>query len=242
MHRIFWYELKRLMFNRLFLALLIITGLYSYMTLSREIILGVAFTAPFSPWSFSAYLAKILPLLILTLLFFITFIYSNHEKQVRQLTFATPVDPFKFNFVKYASIAAGFFVITLFVILMGMVFLAVLFRFYHFGDFIIPIAITIIPCFLFVIGAGLLLGGIQYNFLYVLMIAFLLPGFLPLPPFFDLYGGNFFTSHPLTLPTGLYGEPAFTLPASFILGRVCYSAAGVLMVLLVRKSAQKCPL
>ena len=231
MSRIFLYELKRLTFNRMFLALLIITGLYSYMILSREIIMGIALTAPFSPWSFSAYLANILPLLMITLLFFITFMYSNHEKQVRQLTYATPVDPFKFGLVKCASIAAGFLIISLFVIILGMAFFAILFRFYRFGDFILPIIFTLIPCMLFILGSGLLLGGLQYNILYVLMVAALLIGFIPLPAFFDLYGGKLFSAYPLTLPVGPDGEPAFTLPASFILGRVFFSASGALMVL-----------
>ena len=107
--KIFCYELKRLIFNKIFLALLIISALYSYMILSGEIILGIAFTAPFSPWSFSYYLAKLQPLLMITLLFFITFIHSSHEKQVRQLTLATPVDSVKFTLVKCSAAAAGFF-------------------------------------------------------------------------------------------------------------------------------------
>ena len=237
--KIFKYELKRLLFNRLFIALLIITGLYSYLTLSREIILGIAFTAPFSPWSYGAYLAKIMPLLILTLLFFITFMYSNHEKQVRQLTFATLVNPIKFYLVKCASIMAGFFAIALFVIILSMAFFAVLFRFYSFVGFILPIILTLIPCLLFILGAGLLLGGIHANILYVLMIAALLLGLIPLPAFFDLYGARFFSTYPLTLNLGPDGEPSFLLPISFILGRVFFSVAGILMVLLGIKRYKK---
>ena len=241
--KIFSYELKRLIFNRLFLALLIITGLYSYMSLSREIILGIAFTAPFSPWSFGAYLSNVMPLLMITLLFFITFMYSNHEKQVRQLTFAAPVVPFKFCLVKCASIIAGFFLVSLFVIILGMAFFAILFRFYSFGDFILPIILTLIPCLLFVLGAGLLLGSIHANILYILMIAALLLGFLqgnlPIPAFFDLYGARLFSTHPLTLPMGPDGEPAFTLPVYFILGRFSFCSIGILMTLFGIKRNKK---
>ena len=239
MSKIFIYELKRLIFNRIFLALLIVTCLYSYMILSREIIKGIAFTAPFSPWSFAYYLANVLPLLIITLLFFVTFMYSNHEKQVRQLTFATPVDPLKFCFVKCASIAAGFLLISLFVIIMGMAFLVIVFRFYNFGIFIFPIIFTLIPALVFFLGAGLLLGGLQHNLLYVLMIAALLFAFLPLPVFFDLYGAMFYSTHPLTLPVGLDGEPSFSLPISFIMGRFFFCASGFLMILLGLKRYKK---
>jgi len=242
--RIFWYELKRLIFNRLFLALLIIIAIYCYMILTREIILGIAFTAPFSPWSYGAYLAKVQPLLMITLLFFITFMYSNHEKQVRQLTFATPVDPFKFGLVKVSAMVAGFLFASLFVITLSLIFYAILFHFYHFSDFILPIVVTLIPSLLFFLGAGLLLGGKNANLLYALMIAALLqgkmpgilPGFMPatLPTsaFFDLYGSRLFSTYPLALPIGSDGEPLFSLPISFILGRLFFSTTGLFMVFL----------
>ena len=230
MSRIFWYELKRLIFNRLFIALIIITGLYSYMILTREIILGIAFTAPFSPWSFGTYMAKVLPLLMITLLFFITFMYSNHEKQVRQLTLATPVDSFKYCLIKCASITAGFFIITLFTIVLSMIFYFALFRFTKFDDFIMPVVITVIPCMLFIFGAGLLLGGLNANILYVLMITVLLFTFLPLPAFLDIYGARFFSMYPLTLALGPDGEPSFSLPIYFILSRFCFCVVGVFMI------------
>ena len=236
MYLIFWYELKRLIFNKLFLALLIISCLYSFLILSRETIMGIAFTAPFSPWSFGYYLAKVLPLLMVTLLFFVTFMYSNHEKLVRQLTFAAPINPFMLCLVKCFGIMAGFLAITLFVVLQCMIFFVVLFRFTNFGNFIIPFVITIIPCLLFFLGAGLLLGGLEVNILYVLMIAALLLGFLrgslPLPAFFDLYGSRFFSTHPLSLPLDLNGEGPFLLPVSFIFGRVFFSGVGAFMAFL----------
>ena len=253
MPRIFWYELKRLIFNRLFLALITITAVYSYITLTREIILGIAFTAPFSPWSYGAYLAKVQPLLMITLLFFITFMYSNHEKQVGQLTFATPVNPFKLGLVKVSAMSAGYFVISLFILVLSMVFYAMLFRFYRFSDFILPIIVILIPNLLFFLGAGLLLGGKNANTLYILMIATLMLGFLPgilpgimphpaflgIQKFLDMYGSSLFSTYPLALPIGLDGEPLFSLPVSFILGRIFFSTTGVLMALLGLKRYAK---
>jgi hypothetical protein len=165
--------------------------------------------------------------------------YSNQEKQVKQLTFATPVDPYRYGLVKCSAMAAGYIIISLFVIIISIVFYALLFRFYNFGDFFIPVIITLIPCLFFVLGTGLLAGSVQANILYVLMIAALLLNFLPLPEFFDLYGGNLFGSYPLALPAGPDGEPAFTLPVSFILGKVFFSAAGILMTALGLKRYAK---
>ena len=231
MIRIFFYEIKRLIFNRLFPALMIITGIYGYMTLSSEIILGIASTAPFSPWSFAAYLAKVLPLLMLTLLFFITFMYSNNEKQVMQLTFASPADPLCFCLVKCAAITTGFLIMFLFIVTLSLIFYVFLFRFTDFYSFILPAVAVIVPCLLFVLGAGLLLGNVHCNIIYVIMAVILLLSFLPLLVFFDFYGSGFFCSYPLTLPAGPGGEPSFALPATFILGRVFFSGAGVLMIL-----------
>ena len=73
--------------NKFFFLLLLITLIYSLIILSWDVILGIAYTAPFSSWSYGAYLASVLPLLMVTLLFFITFMYSRQENQVKQLIF-----------------------------------------------------------------------------------------------------------------------------------------------------------
>ena len=59
MIKIFRYELKKLLFNRFFAALMIVTLCYGYMLLRGSVILGIANTAPFSPWSFGFYLSSL---------------------------------------------------------------------------------------------------------------------------------------------------------------------------------------
>ncbi len=240
MIKIFRYELKRLILNKFFFALLIITGLYGYKLLTGDIIAGIAYTAPFSAWSYGAYLAGMLPLLLIALLFFMTFMYSNQERKVKQLTFAAPVNRAKYGLIKCSAMAVACMIISLFVIVISIVFYALIFRFYSYGDFVIPIIITLLPSLLFTFGIGLMAGGVQSNILYALMIALLLFGFLPLPAFIDLYGGNLFYTHPLSLPVGLDGEPAFTLPVSFVMGKVLFSVTGTLMIFFgIKKYAVK---
>lgn len=230
MSKVFKYELKRLLLNKFFIALLVITVLYSYQILKGDIIVGVAYTAPFSSWSYGMYLADVMPLLLITLLFFITFLYSNQEKQVKQLTFATPVSPLKYALIKCSAMTVGYFIISLFVIILSLIFYGVIFEFYGFTNFIIPILLTLIPSMLFIFGVGLLAGSVQSNILYALMIVVLLIGFLPLPGFADLYGGYLFSTYPLELPVGLDGEPMFSLPIAFLLSKIFYSVVGVLMM------------
>lgn len=230
MKKIFKYELKRLIFNKIFFALLMTTILYSYQILKKDIIVGIAYTAPFSGWSYGMYLARVLPLLLITLIFFITFLYSKEEKQVKQLTFATPVNPLKYGFIKGLTIVVGYIIISLFVIVISLLFYGVIFHFYKFTDFIIPSLITLIPALFFIFGAGLLIGSIHPNMLYVLIVLVLLIGFLPLPTPVDLYGIQTFSTYPLTLPVGPDGEPPFILPTSFLLGKVFFIVIGAAMI------------
>jgi ABC-2 type transport system permease protein len=228
--KVFKYELKRLLLNKFFFALLIISVLYSYQILSGDIIVGIAYTAPFSGWSYGMYLANVMPLLLVTLLFFITFLYSNQEKQVKQLTFATPVNPLRYALVRCLAMVAGYLIISLFVIILSLIFYGVIFGFYGFTDFIVPILITLLPGMLFIFGVGLFAGSVQSNLLYALMILVLLIGFLPLPAFADLFGGHLFSTYPLKLPVGLDGEPIYSLPISFLLGRIFYSVTGAILM------------
>lgn len=207
-----------------------ITMLYSYQILRKDIIVGIAFTAPFSSWSYGMYLAKVLPLLLITLIFFISFLYSKEEKQVKQLIFATPIDPLKYGFTRCLAIIVGYMLISIFVIGISFLFYVLIFRFYTFIDFIVPSLITLIPALLLVLGIGLVIASIHPNLLYVLIIFILLIGFLPLPTFVDLYGTQTFNTYPLTLPVGTDGEPPFILPKLFILGKAFFLVIGISMI------------
>lgn len=110
MHKIFHYELKRLLWNKFFFGLLVVTLFYAYQVFTGEIILGVAHTAPFSPWSFGCYLSRLLPLLWVGELFFLSFFTAGRERRVAVLTGATPVRPRAYAWTRCAAVlvaAAG---------------------------------------------------------------------------------------------------------------------------------------
>ena len=91
MVKIFYYELRRLLGNRFTVGLLLVALLYGYWTMRGEILLGIANTAPFSPWSFGAYLAEMMPLLLVALLCFLSILTSDTGKRVEVLIAATPL-------------------------------------------------------------------------------------------------------------------------------------------------------
>ena len=77
MRKIFLYECKRLLWNKFFAGLVLVLLFYGWQVLRRVTILGVSHTAPFSPWSFGDFLSRMLPLLWIGALFFLTFFTSE---------------------------------------------------------------------------------------------------------------------------------------------------------------------
>ncbi len=231
MIKIFGYELKRMLFNKFFLILLVVIGLYSWQVLTGEIILGVAGTAPFSPWSYGVFLSRVLPLLLIALLFFLTFLYSKKEEQVKILTATTAADQIKYGMVKCMAALACFLLLCLLPIGLSVVFYVKLFQYQALGAFILPLLLTMLPAVCFIFGLSMQLGRWQPNLLYVLMLLCLLLGFVAIPQILDLLGGNFYSAYPLTLPVDAAGEPVFQIPASFWLNRVLFTGMGIALLI-----------
>lgn len=195
----------------------------------EDIIFGVSNTAPFSGWSYGAYLTKVMPILLIALLFFISFLYSKQEKKVQTLTKATPVDPFKFQMLRCGTIIVAFTLISAVPIVYSLWFYKVNFHFINFGSFILPTIITLLPAMLFVFGAGMLGGRYHQGIIFVLMMVVILINYIPLPYAVDLFGGNFFTKYPENLGTV---EPAFFIPTSVLIGKAIYGLLGISTMLI----------
>ena len=65
MIKIFRCECRRLLCNKFFIGLLAVLLFYAGQVFYAVALPGVAHTAPFSPWSFGAYLGRLLPLCLL---------------------------------------------------------------------------------------------------------------------------------------------------------------------------------
>lgn len=227
MIKIFGYEAKRLLWNKFYLMLFIITLITGWYTLFGEVILGVSNTAPFSPWSFGYYLAQVMPVLLICILFFVTYIYSTKEKLVQRLTLATSVDTVKYMFIRIAVIGIGYLLLCTGILILSFGFYVTMFQLKDFTAFIFPSLIVLIPPGLFILGIGLFAGRIHNRLIYVLMAGIFLSGFLRFPYAIDLLGGSVFLRYPGTL--GVL-DPAFELPGAFILGRIGYTVAGLILI------------
>jgi ABC-2 type transport system permease protein len=236
--KIFKYELRRLLLNKFFIGLLIINGLFAWYILTGDTVAGVSYTAPFSPWSFGAYMASVMPVSMLTVLFLLTAYYSKKEKQAEALTAATPVDAVRYALVRLAAVALGYVILLSVTIGLSAYFYIAYFDFRQFSIFILPACVTVIPCFILILGLGCFTGRIHSGLLYALMFVMLALIFLEIPGAFDFFGGGYYSSAPASLPQGADGEPAYILSAAFLAARAIYLAAGsILLIAGVRRAA-----
>ena len=150
-----------MLLNKLFFGMLLVNGLFAWFILSFDIIMGVAYTAPFSVWSYCVYLGKTLPLAMITILLLLANYYSRKQKQVEILTSATPVSSFCQIMIRTMAAGICFLLIYLVVIGLALLFYISFFRFHDFVAFILPSVLLLLPCFLFFVGLGQLLGSIH---------------------------------------------------------------------------------
>lgn len=107
MRKIFLYECKRLLWNKFFAGLVLVLLFYGWQVLRRVTILGVSHTAPFSPWSFGDFLSRMLPLLWIGALFFLTFFTSEKARRAAVLTDAAPLLPRRYALARCAAALTG---------------------------------------------------------------------------------------------------------------------------------------
>lgn len=230
MKKIFYYELRRMLLNKLFFGMLLINGLFAWFTLSFDIIMGTAFTAPFSVWSYCVYLGRTLPLAMITVLLLLANHYSWKQRQVEVLTAVTPISSFCQSMIRTLAAGVCFLLIYLVAIALALLFYIRFFQFHDFAAFVLPSVLLLLPCFAFFVSLGQLLGSIHRSLVYLLML--LIFALNSLPNAFDFFGAGYFSTVPMTLPVGSDGEPAFEIGAAFFATRLLYLALGMICIYL----------
>lgn len=226
MTKVFGYELKRLLTSGLFIAMLAVNAVFAWYILTTDIIEGIAYTAPFSVWSSCAYIGKTLPLSIITVLLLQAGYYGRQQRRAEILFSASPITYAQTMLIRTAVLGVCFLIICLIESVIAAVFFLTFFGFYGFGAFILPALLETVPCFVFAVGLGHLAGRLHGGLIYALLPAVFIAGFLGGTGAFDLFGGGFFSSYPLTLPVGADGEPAFVISSVWMLARLIYLALG----------------
>ena len=229
MCKLFRYECRRLLWNQFSLGLLLVLLLYGWQVLHGVTILGVSHTAPFSPWSFGDYLSRMLPLLWVGALFFLTFFTSPGARRAAVLTDAAQTPPWRYALVRCAAALAGTGLLALACLAEAALFYGVYFSWYGWGSLLLPVLAVLAPPMAFALGSGWLLDRARPWLVYAWMPVPFLCAALPLPEALGLWNGRFFTQYPLTLGTL---DPPFSLSAEASLAQCALLAAGVGLLLL----------
>ena len=229
MRKIFVYECKRLLGNKFFVGLVAVIVFYGWQVLNRVTILGVSHTAPFSPWSFGDYLGRLLPLLWIGALFFLTFFTSRAERRRARLTAATPVSPARYGLVRCAVALVGTLLLALVVVGQALGFYARLFPGYEWRVLLWPAVLTLLPPLVFAVGSGWLLGRLRAWLLFPWMLLPLALAAAPVPEWLGLLNGSVFAERPLALSEM---DPAFSLSVGTVAAQGLLLLAGVAMLLI----------
>ena len=232
MRKIFFYECKRLLWNKFFLGLLLVLLFYGWQVLSGATILGVSHTAPFSPWSFGDYLCRMVPLLWIGALFFLTFFTSPGARRAEVLTDAAPVPARKYALTRCAAALTGALILALACMAEAAVFYGLYFGWDNWPELLLPALVTLLPALVFALGSGWVLGHVKPWLIYVWMLLPILCMALPLPEALGIWNGSFFTDYPLSLDTL---DPGFALTASVVITQCLVFAAGSLLLALRTK-------
>lgn len=223
MTKLFRYELRRVLFSKLFFVVLLVCLGYGWLTLTTVTIRGVAHTAPFSPWSFGDYLNRLLPLLCMGELCLVSMFTSRRERTVQLITQTAPIAPGRYALIRWGAVLTGTLALWLCVISLALGFYMSLFGWQSYGGLSVPALLALLPAGAFCLGAGWALGRRSPALVYGMMGAVFLLSWLPLPQELAFSMGVFFTRYPLKLDRL---DPAFSIPAGLMGGRCLWFIAG----------------
>lgn len=227
MIKIFRYECKRLLWNKFFFGIGLVLLFYGWQVLSNATILGISHTAPFSPWSFGDYLCRMMPLLWIGALFFLTFFTSAKAKRMAVLTDATPALPGQYALARCAAAMTATALLTFACLAEAAVFYGWYFKWYHWGTLLLTAAAVLVPPLVFALGSGWILGRCRPWLIYVWMLLPMGVQAVSLPSMLGVWNGSFFTEYPKTL--GMM-DPAFTMPPAAIAAQLLLLAAGIVLL------------
>ena len=227
MKKIFYYELRRVLFSWLFPAMLVVNGMYAWYVLTTEIITGIAHTAPFSVWSYCAYMGKALPVGIITVLLLLAGYYGKKQKQAEILLSAAPVTPAQHLIIRSLVLGVCFLLICAVIMVTAAYFYRSFFRYSDYAVFLLPACLLMIPCFLFSLGLGHLLGRLHQGLVFLLAGIIFLVRLAAADYMWDLFCAGYFSKRPLTLTPDESGEPGFFMQPAWVAARLLYILLGM---------------
>lgn len=233
---VFKYEIKRLLFSKEYLLLLVATLAYSVALLRGVVLYGANYTAPFSPLTFLTYCASLAPFLFILLLVLCARQYKASERGAESIIAATPMPLHVFRFLRYSAVAWAFLIAAALPVMACFVFYRLVFNYTAFGALLWPGLLLLLPSSILLFGVAIFLGNRSAAAVYVLLAAVLIVSVfqITLPVFIDIIGST--AVQPLNT-----GEYDFAFSSAFIAGRVVFSAAGIVLIIISLYQSKKRP-
>ncbi len=228
MNKIYGYECKRLIFNRFFIGIAALMLIYGWQVLKNVTIFGVAYTAPFSAWSFGDYLSRMAVFLWIGILFFVSFYHTGEERRREGIFAAAPMKPYVHELIRCGSILTVSLVLAIVSVLPAVIFYGAVFGLYPIGMIVLVGLVTLLPIVLFALGSGKVISRAGRPFLYAWMLVPFVLRALTLPEAFGLLNGSLFSDRPLAL--GIL-DPEFSLPAGCVIVQCSVLVAGLVLAL-----------
>lgn len=233
------YELKKIVFSKMFIVTSIILLIFSAIDFYTSVILGISGTAPFSKWSYCKFLCDINSILLMMVMFFCTDFFSNQESKVKEITWFTPMPQRKVWIAKFTAVFVSYFITVLCCIVLSLIYYKITLDFTSFQNFLLPILIILLPSFLLVFGLSVFLGNQSQTLLYIFVPVILLLSLMSfnISPFADIFAKGYIKNTPLIVSIDSFGEPIFYLSSSFIISRCLIALVGIVLYIISLKKS-----
>lgn len=224
---IFKYEIKRLLFSKEYLLLLVATLVYSLSLLRGAVLYGANYTAPFSLFTFLTYCASLSPFLFIILLVLCARQSKTSERRAEVIINTTPMPLHVFRLLRYGAVLCAFLIAAALPLVSCFAFYWLIFDYTAFGALLWPGLLILFPPAILLFGAAMLLGRRRTVAVYILLAVILIVSVfqITLPVFIDILGITAVQSS---------GEGVYDLVLSFafIAGRIAFSVVGIMLLIL----------
>lgn len=224
--KIWGYEARRILTARVYTFVLFVTALYALFLIKNDVLRGTGGTAPFSQWSFCAYLLALSPLLCAIVLFYVGQLFGKTERDANTLMRAAPFSQSRYLLLKVLAILAAWLLAMLVVCAVCFAFYGAVFGYYAYGRLAVCVLLVSVPQFAFFTGTGLWLGRVRGNLCYVLLAAlFFVAMVKPVPPaMLDPIGFSLLAPALRAIPDK--GVIPFVIPPVFLASRAIFVLLG----------------
>lgn len=225
--KLFAYEWRRIFFSKPFFLMTGLIVAVSAFELKNSVLYGVMDTAPFSEWTFLAYLTGLFPYICAAMLFFVSRLTAPQTLSVEAITSATPTPARTRYFIRLAAILLCYLLLAALITAAYHAYIALTFDVHGVG--IGLAALMLLPPALFCLGMGAWLGRAHTNLVYVMVALLFFASFIrfspPMPV--DIIGKSILDTADTSMLVN--GVIPFSLPSGYLPNRLGMGAVGVVL-------------